>query len=291
MDYGRKTLTNASWLTLFTIMFFLAMIFMLFKLEWVLLSSGNAPAKKKHTHKPAKKNDYSTFLKAIPAIILVILLAFFIQWVIGMNIRYKRVTWQSDYFIAFMVTAILFILLIFYETKLMLRRTLSWLLVNNMFKLVMVIFSGLVFAPYYILATARKESFWEGGYWTYGFIIFLLYTLVCFYAFRMSPLSSLVPMVVLWGADISYYTTSYALRYGVLGNGSGMIVMVFSLFGVSIFKGIAKHQKIASPEFMLAYCVFIFAIIAGMWFALWTYYEYPFFGTDHEAFYPRSFYK
>ncbi len=118
------------------------MIFMLFKLEWVLLSSGNSPAKKKHTHKPAKKNDYNALLKAIPAIILVILLAFFIQWVIGMNIRYKRVTWQSDYFIAFMVTAILFVLLVFYETKLMLRRTLSWILMNNMFKLVMVIFRG-----------------------------------------------------------------------------------------------------------------------------------------------------
>jgi hypothetical protein len=98
-------------------------------------------------------------------------------------------------------------------------------------------------------------------------------------------------MVVLWGADISYYTSMYTIRFGILGNGSGIVVMVFSLFGISIFKGIARHQRIASPEFMLAYTIFLFFVIAGMWFALWTYYEYPFLGTDYEAFYQRSFYE
>jgi presenilin-like A22 family membrane protease len=86
-------------------------------------------------------------VKAIPTILCVLLLAVFIQWVVGKNIEYKRMTWQSDYFIAFMVTLFLFILLSFYEMKLVLRRTLSWFIINNMFKLVIVIFSGLIFAP------------------------------------------------------------------------------------------------------------------------------------------------
>lgn len=291
LDYGRKTLTDASWLTLATIMIFLAMMFMLFKLQWVLITPGKSSTTKTHTHKSGKKTDYNMFIKILPTIIGIILFAVFLQWVIGKNIEYKRVTWQSDYFIAFMVTLFLFGLLAFYEMKLMLRRTISWMIINNMFKLVLVIFTGLIFALYYILATSKQESFWDGGYWTYGFIIFMVYTIICFYAFRMSPLSSLIPMVVLWGADISYYTSAYALRYGVLGNGSGIIVVVFSLFGISIFKGIARHQRIASPEFMLAYTMFLFAVIVGMWFALWTYYEYPFFGTDHESFFSRSFYQ
>lgn len=282
LDYGRKTLTNASWLTLGTIMFFLAVLFMLIKLQWVVLSPDKTKA--------PKKKKYNSFVKVLPAIVAILLLAVFTHWVIGINIEYKRVTWQSDYFIGFMVTLFLFLLLMFYEMKLMLRRTISWYLINNMFKLVIVIFAGLALAPYYILATAKEESFWNGQYWTWGFLIFLFYTIICFYTFRMSPLSTLVPMVVLWGADISYYTSSYALRFGIFGNGSGFIVMIFSFAGVSVFKGISRHQKLASPEFMLAYCVFLFVIIGGMWFGVWTYYEYPFFGTEYESFHTSSFY-
>jgi hypothetical protein len=298
LDYGRNTTTNASWLTLFTIMFAISLLFMLFKLQWVILSPGKSPATnasvKRATARADRRgrgrSDYNKFIKALPAVTAIIILAVFIRWLIKLNISYKRMTWQSDYFVAFMVVLFLFILMMFYQTKLQLRRSVSWMVLNQMFKLTMVIFGALIFAPYYVLSVAQQESFWDGGYWTYGFLIFLTYTIMCFYAFRMSPLSTLIPMVVLWGAAISYYTTSYALRYAILGNGSGIIVMIFSLAGVSIFKGIARHQRVASPEFLLAYCIFIFIIIGGMWFALWEYYEYPFFGTDHEAFHESSFY-
>jgi len=298
LDYGRKTTTNASWLTLFTMLFGIALLFMLFKLQWVVLSPGKTPATQGSVNKSIAranrrgkgKSDYNKFVKMLPSIAGILILVFFIRWLISINIDYKRMTWQSDYFVAFMVVLFLFLLMIFYQMKLQLRRSVSWFVLNQMFKLTMVIFGALIFAPYYVLATAEKESFWDGGYWTYGFIIFFVYTLMCFYAFRMSPLSTLIPMVVLWGADISYYSTSYAIRYGMLGNGSGIIVMIFSFAGVSVFKGIAKHQKLASPEFLLAYCIFLFIVIGGTWFALWQYYDYPFFGTEYEAFHKSSFY-
>ena len=292
LDYGRETLTSASWITLGILTFFVSTMFMLLKVQWVLVAPFKGDKKPQPVSPIVKaRTGLKAFVKALPGITLLILALVFVRWLASANIDYRRTSWQSDYFIGFMLTFFLFVLLLIYELQLEVwRRTITWKIVNAMFKLVSSVFAGLILAPYYVLATAKKESFLSGGGFTYGLIIFTSYCFICLYCFKGSPLSTLIPMIVLWGADMSYYTLVYTLKYGIGGNGTGIVVALFGLFGVSLFKAVTNVQKVASPQFMLAYCAFLFILIAGIWMSLWDYYGYPVFGTNHESFIQSSFY-
>lgn len=292
LDYGRRSTTNASWLTLIFILTTVSLIFMLFKVQWTLAGlntdKSGAPIRKVKT-----STKLRTFLKALPGIFAVIVLILFLRWIVDANISYNRTNWQADYFVLFVFMFLALILLTIYESMLVLRRTLTWFFVNGMFKFVLVLFTGLLLAPYYVYATSQEKYLFNSVLSCASFFIFLTYVVICLYVFRASPFATLIPMVVLWGASLSYYDGLYAVKWAMMFNGSSLVVGILSALGISsIFGGIDKQMRGgASPQFMFAYCIVLFVAIAGFWFFIWAYYGLPLFGTEYTAFHSSSFYR
>jgi len=296
LDYGRQSATAASWLTLIVILALSCTIYLLLKCQHMVCKPPTTKDGRRKASKIKVKEKHSkakTFLKAMPGISAAILIIVGIWWFIGEKISIQSSNWQADYFVGFFFVMFTWCLLLCYQSVLKLRRTTSWYLLNGMFKTFSVIFAGMALVPYYVYTTVQETKFWESPLTCMSFFIFLAYTLICLYVFRASPFSTLIPMIVLWGASISYYTTWYAIQYAIIFNGSSLIVGVLSALGISsFFGGIAKHTRAgAAPQFMFAYCVIMFIIIAGFWTVMWTHYDVPMFGTDYEQYHSSSFYK
>jgi len=225
----------------------------------------------------------------VPIITLIFWIIVFVWWVINRGLHFDNVVWQADYFVGFYLNLTILILSSIWWLQLKLRRKPIRWIVNGTFKVSLIIFAGLFLTPYYVYNVSFGEwIYYNDGFGEHAFyslMIFIIFCLISVFVFgRLSALAPLVPVVILWGACISYFDGGFAIWHGVSTNGTSMFMFLASIVGFNFLKNYENSAQQRAGIRTLMYSWLLAGIILIFWVVLWNMYDYPLFGTDYKGF-------
>ena len=292
LNYGRENTNTSSLVSLIVVVSFILIIFFMSKAHFRM--SDNTKY----------QNGKKQLLRFMPILIIFTFTVFTVLYFIKYGITTNDSSWQSDYFVIFTVNFITMVIFFFYyiatntvmqsitkKTKIPVkRRKITQKIINGTFKATFFFFWALVLTPYYVLAVGHKGIiFLLETYAVISVCIAIFLFFVAYYTFGKSPFTSLVPLVILIGACVSYYDFMFGMTWGAAANQSITTVMGISALLETGFFGRFKSRSNSMRSGTSMIYGWLILIVLLLWNAVWIYYGVWPGGTDHTAFYRESF--